>query len=77
MLNDKETSQEAIRDATKHCHPPTQLPNRVGEDQATETHHHTHYLKTSTKARLSILILSKTYPFGDNSPTSRLARLYG
>jgi hypothetical protein len=46
ILNEA-TSHEAIYDATKHCHPPTRIPNRVAENQATESHHHTHHYPTN------------------------------
>jgi hypothetical protein len=42
---------------TPHHRSPIQAPNHLGENQARWD-----YLKTTTKARLSILILSKTYP---------------
>jgi hypothetical protein len=52
------TSQEAICDAiTRHPHPPIPAPSRVESHQAKQLH-----LKTTIIARLSILILSKTYP---------------
>jgi hypothetical protein len=52
------TSQEAIRDAiTRRHHPPIPAPSRVESHQAKQLH-----LKATIKARLSILILSKTYP---------------
>jgi hypothetical protein len=52
------TSQEAIRDAiTRRHHPPIPTPSRVESHQAKQLH-----LKTTIIARLSILILSKTYP---------------
>jgi hypothetical protein len=41
---------------TRHHHYPIQAPNHLGENQARWD-----YLKTTTKARLSILILNKTY----------------
>jgi hypothetical protein len=51
------TSLEAIRDAiTRRRHPPIPAPSRVESHQAKQLH-----LKTTIKARLSILILSKTY----------------
>jgi hypothetical protein len=51
------TSQEAIRDAiTRHHHPPIPATNRVESHRARQLH-----LKATIIARLSILILSKTY----------------
>jgi hypothetical protein len=51
------TSQEAIRDAiTRRQHPPILAPSWVESYQAKQLH-----LKTTIIARLSILILSKTY----------------
>jgi hypothetical protein len=51
------TSQEAICDAiTWRHHPPIPAPSRVESHQAKQLH-----LKTIIIARLSILILSKTY----------------
>jgi hypothetical protein len=45
----------------------------VGENKAMESHHHTHHhLKTSTIARLSMLILSKTKLSGDWKITNSL-----
>jgi hypothetical protein len=52
------TSQEAICDAiTRRHHPPIPAPSRVESHQAKQLD-----LKTTIIARLSILILSKTYP---------------
>jgi hypothetical protein len=52
------TSLEAIRDATtRRHHPLIQAPSRVESHQAIQLH-----LKTTIIARMSILILSKTYP---------------
>jgi hypothetical protein len=52
------TSQEAIRDAiTRHHHPSIPAPSQVESHQAKQLH-----LKTTNIARLSILILNKTYP---------------
>jgi hypothetical protein len=52
------TSLDAIRDAiTRRHHPPIPAPSRVESHQAKQLH-----LKTTIIARLSILILSKTYP---------------
>jgi hypothetical protein len=52
------TSLEAIRDAITRCHhPPIPAPSRVESHQAKQLH-----LKATIIARLSILILSKTYP---------------
>jgi hypothetical protein len=51
-------SLEAIRDAiTRRHHPPILAPRRVESHQAKQLH-----LQTTIIARLSILILSKTYP---------------
>jgi hypothetical protein len=52
------TPPEAICDAiTQRPHPPIPAPSRVETHQAKQLH-----LKTTIIARLSILILSKTYP---------------
>jgi hypothetical protein len=52
------TSQEAIRDAITRRHPPPiPAPSRVQSYPAKQLH-----LKTTIEAKLSILILSKTYP---------------
>jgi hypothetical protein len=52
------TSQKAIRDAiTRRPHPLIPAPSRVESHQAKQLH-----LKAIIIARLSILILSKTYP---------------
>jgi hypothetical protein len=52
------TSLEAIHDAiTRRHHPPIPAPSRVESPQAKQLH-----LKATIMARLSILILSKTYP---------------
>jgi hypothetical protein len=52
------TSLEAIRDVITRRHPPPiPAPSRVESHQAKQL-----YLKTTIIARLSILILSKTYP---------------
>jgi hypothetical protein len=51
------TSQEAIRDAiTQRQHPLIPAPSRVESHQAKQLH-----LKATIKARLSILILDKSY----------------
>jgi hypothetical protein len=51
------TSQEAVRDAiTRRHHPPIPAPSRVESHQAKQPN-----LKATIIARLSILILSKTY----------------
>jgi hypothetical protein len=55
-----ETPWEASHDVFNHHPPPTPAPNRVGSLSA--THQPRHYLEQQIKARLSILILSKTYP---------------
>jgi hypothetical protein len=52
------TSLEAIRDAiTRRHHPPNPAPSRVESHRAKQLH-----LKAMIIARLSILILNKTYP---------------
>jgi hypothetical protein len=52
------TSLEAICDAiTRRHHPTIPAPSRVESHQAKQLH-----LKATIVARLSILILSKTYP---------------
>jgi hypothetical protein len=55
-----ETPREASHDAFTHHPPPTPAPSRAGSLRA--THQQRHYLEQQIKARLSILILSKTYP---------------
>jgi hypothetical protein len=55
-----ETPREASHDAFIHRPPPTPAPSRAGSLWA--THHQRHYLEQQIIARLSILILSKTYP---------------
>jgi hypothetical protein len=51
-------SQEAIRDAiTRRRQPPIPAPSRVESHQAKQLH-----LKATIITRMSILILSKTYP---------------
>jgi hypothetical protein len=55
---------------TPHHRSPIQAPNHLGENQARWD-----YLKTTAKARLSILILSKTYP--TKRKYDRHARLFG
>jgi hypothetical protein len=52
--------QESSHDAFIRRPPPTPAPSRAGSLWA--THHQRHYLKQQIMARLSILILSKTYP---------------
>jgi hypothetical protein len=61
-LNEREveTPREAIHDAFSCRPPPTAAPSRAGSLRA--THHRKHYLDQHIIARLSILILSKTYP---------------
>jgi hypothetical protein len=54
------TPREAIHDALSRHPPPTPAPSRAGSLWA--THHQKHYLDQYIIARLSILILSKTYP---------------
>jgi hypothetical protein len=56
------TPQEASHDAFSRHPPPTPAPNRAGSLRA--THHQRHYLEQQIIARLSIPILSKTYPSG-------------
>jgi hypothetical protein len=52
------TSLEAIRDAvTRRHHPPIPAPSQVESFQDKQL-----YLKATIIARLSILILNKTYP---------------
>jgi hypothetical protein len=51
---------EACHDAFFHHLPPTPASSQEGSLQA--THHQKHYLEQQITARLSILILSKTYP---------------
>jgi hypothetical protein len=52
------TSLEAIRDAiTRRHHPPIPAPSQVESHWAKQLH-----LKTTIIARLSIIILSKSYP---------------
>jgi hypothetical protein len=59
-LTEASTPWEASHDAFS-CHPPpTPAPSRAGSLRA--THHQRHYLDPQIIARLSILILSKTYP---------------
>jgi hypothetical protein len=55
-----ETPREASHDAFIHHPPPTPAPSRAGSLWA--THQQRHYLEQQIIARLSILILSKTYP---------------
>jgi hypothetical protein len=54
------TPREASHDAFSHHPPPTPAPSQARSLQA--THHQRHYLEQQIIARLSILILSKTYP---------------
>ena len=56
---------------TPHHRSPIQVLNHLGWNQARWD-----YLKTTTKARLSILILSKTYPTKIKD-IARHARLFG
>jgi hypothetical protein len=53
-------SQEACHDAFDHRLPPTSAPGQAGSLQV--THQQRHYLEQQILARLSILILNKTYP---------------
>jgi hypothetical protein len=55
-----ETPREASHDAFIRHPPPTLAPRRAGSLWA--THQQRHYLEQQIIARLSILILSKTYP---------------
>jgi hypothetical protein len=55
-----EPPREAIHDALSSRPPSTPTPSRAGSLWA--THHRKHYLDQHIIARLSILILSKTYP---------------
>jgi hypothetical protein len=59
-LTETSTPWEASHDAFCSHPPPTLAPSRVGFLRA--THHQRHYLDQQIKARLSILILGKTYP---------------
>jgi hypothetical protein len=59
-LTEAETPREAIHDAFSCRPPPTPAPSRAGSLRA--THHRKHYLDQHIIARLSTLILSKTYP---------------
>jgi hypothetical protein len=54
------TQREASHDAFSRHPPPTPAPNLAGSLRT--THHQRHYLEQQIIARLSILILSKTYP---------------
>jgi hypothetical protein len=54
------TPWETSHNAFSHHPPPTPAPSRAGSLRA--THHLKHYLRQHIMARLSILILSKTYP---------------
>jgi hypothetical protein len=54
------TPREASHDAFIRRPPTTPAPSRAGSLRA--THHQRHYLEQQIIARLSILILSKTYP---------------
>jgi hypothetical protein len=70
------TPQEAIHDAFSIRPPPTPAPSRAGSLRA--THHRKHYLDQHIIARLSILILSKTYPSViTTSPILDHERLFG
>jgi hypothetical protein len=55
-----ETPREAIHDAFIRRPPPTPAPSRA--ESLRTTHQQKHYLEQQIIARLSILILSKTYP---------------
>jgi hypothetical protein len=59
-LTEAKTPREAIHDAFSSRPPPTPAPSRAGPLRA--THHRKHYLDQYIIARLSILILSKSYP---------------
>jgi hypothetical protein len=54
------TPREASHDAFNHRPPPTPAPSRAESIRA--THHQRHYLEQQIIARLSIIILIKTYP---------------
>jgi hypothetical protein len=54
-----ETPREASHDAFIRRSPPTPAPSRAGSLRA--TYQQRHYLEQQITARLSILILSKTY----------------
>jgi hypothetical protein len=54
------TPREAIHDALNSRTPPTPAPSRAASLRATR--HRKHYIDQHIIARLSILILSKTYP---------------
>jgi hypothetical protein len=54
------TPREASHDAFIRRPPPTPAPSQAGSLRA--THHQRYYLEKQIIARLSILILSKTYP---------------
>jgi hypothetical protein len=70
------TPREAIHDAFSRRPPPTPAPSRAGSLRA--THHQKHYLDQHIIARLSILILSKTYPSViTTSPILDHERLFG
>jgi hypothetical protein len=71
-----ETPREAIHDAFSCRAPPTPAPSGAGSLRA--THHRKHYLDQHIVARLSILILSKTYPVViTTSPNLDHERLFG
>jgi hypothetical protein len=59
-LTEAATPWEAIYDPFSSRPPPTPAPSRAGSLRATR--HRKHYLDQHIIARLSILILSKTYP---------------
>jgi hypothetical protein len=56
----EETPREASHDAFIHRPPPTPAPSQAGSLRA--THQQRHYLEQQIIAKLSILILNKTYP---------------
>jgi hypothetical protein len=67
---------QAIHVAFSSRPPPTPAPSRAGSLRA--THHRNHYLDQHIIARLSILILSKTYPLViTSSPNLDHERLFG
>jgi hypothetical protein len=71
-LTEAETPREAIHDSFSRRHPPTPAPSRAESLRAT------HHLDQHIIARLSILILSKSYPSViTTSPNLNHERLFG